>query len=664
MGAARPPPTSRVATATLRSPTSSKGGRTLTFVSVAHDEGPAPPPSARAKSTGVSALLEAAGIVDPDRIDAAVGWCESLGFEHVREIKELAADEDEEAALVAELCAQLQPSASPTRSGFATLSAAPAWKPYANANGGRRGGGGGKPAAAAPTDAVAAAFYHHDDNYSGFLDYRELRNALQTMGINVHMGTSIEILRRYDDTPDGKLDLAEFRQLCSDLNGENGAGNAAPPKPPKPYSGAGYVASMGAAAEYVPTDASGIVVMYGDNLHVVSCFAAGKTYLDANGHSKQPEAMYDVGTHHSARRAGEQQTGVWSLESAAGIAGAVQYGDELLIRSCFTAAESFLDVNGESAQAGAAADVCTHGAPHRGNGKTTAWKIESPSGRSGPVRCAQTIRPGAILPHFSEPPRTPSPRRYGDEFWIRSCAASEATFLDVNGRARGDGAKYDVVTHPTSTRLLEGVNHRTTVWTVEPAPGTAVAAAGGAQCAAAVTVARTTDTLRAHAGHTGYAYTTTATRATRASAAGEMHPGWRHPDRAPRPASALRRPARRAQLQRAAEFEPPHVAAALDRREDTAPPAAFVGRVDGCRRRPAPERSPGRRGSQRDRDEAAYGYPRRPHRPGRERRPSLTPRRHMSPRSPRCPWPPRRGRQEGGGRRRSKRSQRRWTSKK
>ena len=99
-------------------------------------------------------------------------------------------------------------------------------------------GGGGKPAAAAPTDAVAAAFYYHDDNYSGFLDYRELSNALQTMGINVHMGTSIEILRRYDDTPDGKLDLAEFRQLCSDLNGENGAGNAAPPKPPRPYSGA------------------------------------------------------------------------------------------------------------------------------------------------------------------------------------------------------------------------------------------------------------------------------------------------------------------------------------------------------------------------------------------------------------------------------------------
>ena len=612
--------------------------RTLTFVSVAHDEGPAPPPSARAKSTGVSALLEAAGIVDPDRIDAAVGWCESLGFEHVREIKELAADEDEEAALVAELCAQLQPLRFADEKRLRhLLSAAPQWKPYANANGGRRGGGGGKPAAAAPTDAVAAAFYYHDDNYSGFLDYRELRNALQTMGINVHMGTSIEILRRYDDTPDGKLDLAEFRQLCSDLNGENGAGNAAPPKPPRPYSGAGYVASMGAAAEYVPTDASGIVVMYGDNLHVVSCFAAGKTYLDANGHSKQPEAMYDVGTHHSARRAGEQQTGVWSLESAAGIAGAVQYGDELLIRSCFTAAESFLDVNGESAQAGAAADVCTHGAPHRGNGTTTAWKIESPSGRSGPVRCAQTIRPGAILPHFSEPPRTPSPRRYGDEFWIRSCAASEATFLDVNGRARGDGAKYDVVTHPTSTRLLEGVNHRTTVWTVEPAPGTAVAAAGGAQCAAAVTAARTTDTLRAHAGHTGYAYT----HHGYPSYSGlppprAMHPGWRHPGIG-RHASALGAaptlgggaPQRQ---QRAAEFEPPHGLPPLSTAEGAyrATGCLSWGELDGMpSQAPAsPMRSPwDGRGSQRDLDEAAYGYLHddRTDR-GRERRPSLTPR--------------------------------------
>ena len=225
------------------------------------------------------------------------------------------------------------------------LSAAPEWKPYANANGGRRGGGGGKPAAlAAPTDAVAAAFYYHDDNYSGFLDYRELRNALQTMGINVHMGVGRDPapVRRHArrQARPRRVPPAVLRPQRRERRGQRRAAEAA-----EAVLGAGSVASMGAAAEYVPTDASGIVVMYGDNLHVVSCFAAGKTYLDANGHSKQPEALYDVCTHHSARRAGGcNRTGVWSLESAAGIAGAVQYGDELLIRSCFTAAESFLDV--------------------------------------------------------------------------------------------------------------------------------------------------------------------------------------------------------------------------------------------------------------------------------------------------------------------------------
>ena len=65
---------------------------------------------------------------------------------------------------------------------------------------------------------VALTFDYFDPSKSGFLGYRELRNALRHHGLsNETIRDAKSVLRRYDDTPDGKLDLHEFTELVRDL---------------------------------------------------------------------------------------------------------------------------------------------------------------------------------------------------------------------------------------------------------------------------------------------------------------------------------------------------------------------------------------------------------------------------------------------------------------
>ena len=68
---------------------------------------------------------------------------------------------------------------------------------------------------------VRAAFERFDANRSGYLDYRELRDALrlkkELAGVDVSDVSAAAVLRRYDERPDGKLDLAEFARLVQDL---------------------------------------------------------------------------------------------------------------------------------------------------------------------------------------------------------------------------------------------------------------------------------------------------------------------------------------------------------------------------------------------------------------------------------------------------------------
>ena len=78
---------------------------------------------------------------------------------------------------------------------------------------------------------VARTFYHFDANKSGFLGYRELRNALRHYGLSdATIRDAQSVVRRYDETPDGRLDLNEFAQLVRDLEAGVVRSDAVPPK--------------------------------------------------------------------------------------------------------------------------------------------------------------------------------------------------------------------------------------------------------------------------------------------------------------------------------------------------------------------------------------------------------------------------------------------------
>ena len=64
---------------------------------------------------------------------------------------------------------------------------------------------------------VAAAFEAFDANKSGYLDYRELRLALGHYGVDLSSEGARDIVQRYDDRPDGRLDIREFAALVADI---------------------------------------------------------------------------------------------------------------------------------------------------------------------------------------------------------------------------------------------------------------------------------------------------------------------------------------------------------------------------------------------------------------------------------------------------------------
>ena len=77
-------------------------------------------------------------------------------------------------------------------------------------------------------EAARAAFKESDRNRSGYLDVRELRGALGQMGFDVSEAAAAEVLRAYDDKPDGLLDVHEFTKLVHDLEARKAAGGAKP----------------------------------------------------------------------------------------------------------------------------------------------------------------------------------------------------------------------------------------------------------------------------------------------------------------------------------------------------------------------------------------------------------------------------------------------------
>jgi hypothetical protein len=77
-------------------------------------------------------------------------------------------------------------------------------------------------------DAVRAAFQRFDANRSGHLDYRELRVALRTLGIDYSSSQAARALQAYDADASGLMELREFRSLVRHLGQ---AGRAAADKP-------------------------------------------------------------------------------------------------------------------------------------------------------------------------------------------------------------------------------------------------------------------------------------------------------------------------------------------------------------------------------------------------------------------------------------------------
>jgi len=79
-------------------------------------------------------------------------------------------------------------------------------------------------------DRVKIIFARHDTNENGTLDYRELRGALIGLGFDATHPLSAEYIKKYDDTPDGVMQLREFSTLVRNL--EDGIVRTAMPMKP------------------------------------------------------------------------------------------------------------------------------------------------------------------------------------------------------------------------------------------------------------------------------------------------------------------------------------------------------------------------------------------------------------------------------------------------
>ena len=73
----------------------------------------------------------------------------------------------------------------------------------------------------APTEAVREAFDAADANRNGTLDERELGQALKQLGMETTPDEAAEIMRKYDVSRNGRLELGEFNVLVRELHAFN-----------------------------------------------------------------------------------------------------------------------------------------------------------------------------------------------------------------------------------------------------------------------------------------------------------------------------------------------------------------------------------------------------------------------------------------------------------
>lgn len=105
----------------------------------------------------------------------------------------------------ASLCAELQKFQA--TSGIAASLAPPPLAPISMLPAG----------SGAAVDEVDRIFYLHDDDQSGDIDSLELRVALEALGLPLGSAQAVQVLAKYDDDKNARLDLREFRRLVADL---------------------------------------------------------------------------------------------------------------------------------------------------------------------------------------------------------------------------------------------------------------------------------------------------------------------------------------------------------------------------------------------------------------------------------------------------------------
>lgn len=67
-------------------------------------------------------------------------------------------------------------------------------------------------------DTIKKDFLEIDIDNSGYIDIKELHKGLTRYGINLSLKKTKKLLKKYDDNPDGKIELGEFMQLKNDID--------------------------------------------------------------------------------------------------------------------------------------------------------------------------------------------------------------------------------------------------------------------------------------------------------------------------------------------------------------------------------------------------------------------------------------------------------------
>ena len=67
-------------------------------------------------------------------------------------------------------------------------------------------------------DNTKKEFLELDIDNSGYIDIKELHKGLKRYGINLTLKNTHNLLKKYDDEPDGKIEMREFIQLKNDID--------------------------------------------------------------------------------------------------------------------------------------------------------------------------------------------------------------------------------------------------------------------------------------------------------------------------------------------------------------------------------------------------------------------------------------------------------------